>query len=97
VLRWLGRQQKLTPYIDRLNPRYTASASTEQKRREAEAFEALNTFTRKHNGWVTSPPGKILRIEVMKDSAAKLTNKLTELGYHVAARGSTTRVTGAPQ
>jgi hypothetical protein len=67
----------------------------DKKRKQAEAFEALNTFVRKHNGWVTSPPGKTLRIEVMKDSSAKLADELTVLGYHVARCGSVSRTTGA--
>jgi hypothetical protein len=83
-----------SPYTDRLNPRYASNVTAEQKRREAEAFEALNTFIRKHNGWVTSPPGKVLRVEAMAGSP--LPAKLRELGYNVAERGSVTRVTGAP-
>ena len=66
----------------------------DKKRKQAEAFEALNTFVRKHNGWVTSPPGRVLRIEVMKGS--ELATKLTELGYHVARCGTVSRTTGAP-
>jgi hypothetical protein len=78
------------PYVDRLNPSYGVNA--DQKKKTAEAFEALNLFVRRHGGAVTSPPGKILRIEVPKNS--ELPAKLTELGYIVAERGSVSRITG---
>jgi hypothetical protein len=64
----------------------------DQKKKTAEAFEALNLFVRRHGGAVTSPPSKILRIEVPKNS--ELPAKLTELGYIVAERGSVSRIIG---
>jgi hypothetical protein len=80
-------------YADRLNPRYAVDANAEQKRRQAEAWEALVEFTRRHGGFVTSPPGKVLRIEVPKNS--ELPAKLAELRFNVVQCGSVTRVTGA--
>jgi hypothetical protein len=77
-----------TPYVDRPNPRYAANPNAEQKRRQAEAWAALNAFVGRHDGWVTCPPGEMLRIEVMKGSV--LPAKLRELGYNVVERGSTT-------
>jgi hypothetical protein len=74
------------------NKPYAASPGAEQRRKEAEAFEALNQLIRRHGGFVTTPPGKLLRIEVMKNS--ELPAKLTELGYNVAQCGTITRVTG---
>lgn len=82
------------PYVDWRNRPYATNAGTEEKRRQAAAWEALNLLVRQHNGWVTSPPGKVLRIEVMKDS--ELPAKLRELRYNVVRCGSVTRVTGAP-
>jgi hypothetical protein len=81
-------------YIDWRNRPYATNAGTEEKRKQSERWAALNAFIRKHGGAVTSPPGKLLRIEVMKDSP--LSEKLRELGYNVAQCGSVTRVTGAP-
>jgi hypothetical protein len=82
------------PYTDRLNPRYAVSVNAEQKRRQAEAFEALNEFIRRHGGFVTTPPGdKTLRVEVPKGSV--LPARLRELGFAIVERGSVTRVTGA--
>jgi hypothetical protein len=40
-------------------------------------------------------PGPTLHIEIAKDSATELTNKLTELGYNIAHCGSSTRIVGA--
>jgi hypothetical protein len=88
-----GNKTKI-PYIDRLNPRYAVNVNAEQRRRQAEAWESLNLFVRKHDGWVTSPPGKVLRIETLKGS--ELPSRLRELGYNITERGSTMRVTGAP-
>jgi hypothetical protein len=68
----------------------------DQKKKTAEAFEALNLFVRRHGGAVTSPPGKTLRIEIAKNLSAKLTDELTTLGHCVMRCGSVTRVTGAP-
>jgi hypothetical protein len=82
-----------SPYVDRLNRPY--ATGDDKKRKMAEAFEALNAFVRKHGGTTTSPPGKTLRIEVAKDSAAKLISKLTELGYNIAHCGFSTRIVGA--
>ena len=81
-----------SPYVDRLNPRYASNPNAEQKRTLAEAFEALNEFIRRNGGAVVSPPGKVLRVEVLKDSV--LPAKLAELGYNVMRCGSVTRVTG---
>jgi hypothetical protein len=53
----------------------------------------MNEWVRRQGGFITSPPGKLLRIEVPKNS--ELPAKLRELGYNVAACGSETRVTGA--
>jgi hypothetical protein len=64
-----------------------------QKKKQAEAFDAMNAFVRKHGGSIVSPPGnKTLRVEVPKGSA--LPAKLRELGYIVAEHGTVTRVTG---
>ena len=48
-------------------------------------------FVSKHDGWVTSPPGKVLRIETLKGS--ELPSRLRELGYNITERGSTMRNT----
>jgi hypothetical protein len=74
------------------NKPYAASPGAEQRRKEAEAFAALAEFIRRAAGAVVSPPGRLLRIEVTKDSP--LPAKLAELGYNVAQCGSVTRVTG---
>jgi hypothetical protein len=74
------------------NKPYAANAGTEERRRQSERFSALSEFVRKHGGFVTSPPGKVLRIEAPKGSP--LPAKLVELGYNVVSRGSTTRITG---
>jgi hypothetical protein len=66
----------------------------DQKKKTAEAFEALNLFVRRHGGVVVSPPGKTLRIEIAKSLSAKLADELTALGYAVLPRGSTMRITG---
>jgi hypothetical protein len=68
------------------------AAGDDRKKKQAEAFEALDSFVRRHGGFVVSPPGKILRIEVLKNSV--LPAKLRELGYIVAEHGSVTRITG---
>jgi hypothetical protein len=78
------------PYVDRLNP--SRAAGDDNKKKTAEAFAAVSDFVRRHGGAVTSPPGKVLRIEVPKGSA--LPAKLTELGYIVVSHGSCTRITG---
>lgn len=69
-----------------------ANVGTEEKRKQGERWAALNEYIRKHGGFVTSPPGKILRIEVPKGSA--LPSKLQELGYIVAERGIVSRIIG---
>ncbi len=73
--------------------RVTPPTPTRSKNEDRLTWAALNAFVGRHGGWVTSPPGKLLRIETMKGSA--LPSRLRELGYNVAERGSTTRVTGA--
>jgi hypothetical protein len=76
---------------------YAANAGSEEKRKQGERWAALNEFVRRNGGAVTSVPGnKTLRVEVGKDSSAKLTSELARLGYNVAQCGSVTRVTGAP-
>jgi hypothetical protein len=70
------------------------ASGDDQRKKQAEAFEAMNTFVRKHGGAIVSPPGKVLPIEAPKGSA--LPNELRELGYIVAEHGTVTRVTGAP-
>lgn len=82
-----------TPYVDRLNPKYADNPNADRKRQQAEAFEALNVFVRKHGGSITSPPGRVLRIEAPKGS--ELPAKLRELKYVVVEHGSTTRIVGA--
>jgi hypothetical protein len=49
------------PYIDRLNPRYADNPNADRKRQQAEAFEALNHFVRKHGGAILSPQGRFVR------------------------------------
>jgi hypothetical protein len=79
------------PYVDRLNnPR---SAGDDKRKREAEAFAALNEFVRRRGGSITSPPGRYVRIECPRGS--ELPTELAKLGFAVMACGSTTRVTGA--
>jgi hypothetical protein len=83
------------PYIDWKNRPYAVNAGSEEKRKQGERWEALNTFIRKHGGAVVSVPGaKTLRVEVPKDSL--LPAKLAELGYNVSSHGTVSRVTGAP-
>lgn len=91
----IQKAKSKNPYIDWRNRPYASNPGAEQKRKEAAAFEALNEFVRRHGGFVTSPPGKTLRIEIAKDASAKLTNELTRLGYRVMACGTTTRIVGA--
>ena len=56
-------------YTDRLNPKYAGNPNADRKRQQAEAFETLNHFVRKHGGAITSPPGdKTLRVEAPKGS-----------------------------
>jgi hypothetical protein len=45
-----------------------------------------------HGGWVISPPSRLLRIEIMKDST--LPAQLSKLGFRVYNVGSTTRIGG---
>ena len=79
------------PYVDRLNPSYSINA--DKKKQQVEAFEALNTFVRKHGGSITSPPGRFVRIECPVGSV--LPARLAE-HYDVAHCGRVTRITGAP-
>jgi hypothetical protein len=82
-----------TPYIDWRNRPY--ASGNDQKKKQAEAFDAMNAFVRKHGGSIVSPPGnKTLRVEVPKGS--ELPAKLAELHFNVARCGSVTRITGAP-
>ena len=69
-----------------------ANAGAEERRQQAERFSALSEYIRKAGGFVTSPPGKVLRVEVPKGSP--LPARLAELGYIVAERGSISRITG---
>lgn len=80
------------PYVDWKNRPFATNASAEERRRQSERFSALSEFIRKHGGFVTSPPGKVLRVEVMKGSV--LPAKLAELGYNVVSHGSVSRVVG---
>src|SRR6476646_1190082 len=96
ILRTCGTNKTMiaklkSPYVDRLNRPY--ATGDDKKRKVAEAFEALNSFIRRYGGAVTSPPGKVLRVEVSKGSP--LPAKLAELGYNVAACGTVTRIVGA--
>jgi hypothetical protein len=58
-----------------------------------EKWEALRSFINQRGGTITSPPGKIVRIEVPRGSS--LPAELTAMGYVVVERGSTMRVVGA--
>ena len=79
------------PYVDRLNRPY--ARGDDKKKQQAEAFEALNTFVRKHGGAIVSPPGRFVRIECPVGSV--LPPRLAE-HYDVAHCGRVTRITGAP-
>ena len=68
----------------------TNATSAEEKRRLNEAWSALNYFVGQHGACV-SPPGKMLRIEVMKDLL--LPAKLSELGFNVRHVNQNTRIT----
>ena len=71
------------------------ASGDDRRKKQAEAFDAMNAFVRKHGGSIVSPPGnKTLRVEVPKGS--ELPAKLVELHFNVARCGSVTRVTGAP-
>jgi hypothetical protein len=84
------------PYTDWRNKPYASNPNAEERRKRAERWHGLNTLIAKFGGWVTSlPPGPTLRIEIAKDSATELTNKLTELGYAIVERATTTRIVGA--
>jgi hypothetical protein len=77
------------PYTDRLNPQYGTNPNAERK--QAEAFELLNSFVRHHGGSITSPPGRFVRIECPRGSA--LPDELRKLGYNISERGTVTRIT----
>jgi hypothetical protein len=77
------------PYNDRLNPQYGTNSNAERK--QAEAFELLNSFVRHHGGSITSPPGSFVRIECPRGSA--LPDELRKLGYNISERGTVTRLT----
>jgi hypothetical protein len=80
------------------------AAGDDQKKKQAEAFELLNSFVRHHGGSITSPPGRFVRIECPRGSA--LPDELRKLGYNISERGTVTgvdyvkpadeRFTGAP-
>lgn len=65
--------------------------SAEEKRRNAEAWQALNEYITRQGAFVVTPPGKLLRIEIPKDP--DLPAKLIELGYAVRHAGTGTRLT----
>jgi hypothetical protein len=93
----VARAKDSKPYIDWKNRPFAKDAKAEERRQQGEKWSALAEFIRKHGGAVVSVPGiKTLRIEVGKDSSAKLTSELARLGYNVAHCGSVTRVSGAP-
>lgn len=52
-----------------LNPRYGVDVAAEAKRRQSAAWHALNQFVTQEGGFVVTPPGRMLRVEVAKDSA----------------------------
>jgi hypothetical protein len=79
------------PYADRLNPQYGTNPNAERKRHQAEAFELLNSFVRHHGGSITSPPGRLVRIECPRGSA--LPDELRKLGYNISERGTAIRIT----
>jgi len=84
------------PYTDWRNRPYASNPNAEERRKRAERWHGLNTLIAKLGGWVTSlPPGPTLRIEIARGSATELISKLTELGYAIADRGTTTRIVGA--
>jgi hypothetical protein len=84
------------PYTDWRNRPYASNPNAEERRKRAERWHGLNTLIAKLGGWVTSlPPGPTLRIEIARESATELISKLTELGYAIADRGTTTRIVGA--
>jgi hypothetical protein len=84
------------PYADWRNKPYASNPNAEERRKRAERWQGLNALVAKLGGWVTSlPPGPTMRIEIAKDSATELTNKLTELGYNIAHCGFSTRIVGA--
>lgn len=70
-------------------PRNDAVAD-EIKRRQQEAWEALNIFISQRGGLVITPPAKMLRIEIPKDST--LPAQLEKLGFNVWHVGANTRL-----
>jgi hypothetical protein len=80
-------------YVDRLNPKYATNRNAEEARRQAERWEALCELVHRHGGWVTSPPGKTMRIEALQRSS--LAAELQAAGYNVVEKGSVTRIVGA--
>lgn len=66
--------------------------SAEEARRQNETWQILNDYIVQNGGMVISPPGKMLRVEVQKDSL--LPAQLSKLGFRVWACGSTTRTGG---
>jgi hypothetical protein len=83
---------KTKNYIDWKNRPFAKDANAEQKRQQAERFSALAEWIRIRGGFVTSPPGKVLRIEVPKNS--ELPAKLRELGYITVSHGSISLIVG---
>jgi hypothetical protein len=62
--------------------------------RRRKLWQALHEFIRDNGGWVVSPPGADLRIEIPERS--ELPAKLTELGYRPLSIGQATRLTNKP-
>jgi hypothetical protein len=88
----LIRKIKSVAPFDRLNPSYAANVSTEEKRRRAEQWEILNNFVTERHGWIVSPPGKHVRIEVRENSGLPI--RLAVLGYKLRFCGTGTRLVG---
>jgi hypothetical protein len=70
---------------------YRPEATTDavEQRRRDETWQALNLFVQQRSGWITSPPGRQVRIECARGSG--LPSQLTKLGFAVKSAGSTTR------
>jgi hypothetical protein len=78
INKWLSR-----PY---------AELNAAERRRE-ELWDALNEFVRQQKGWITSPPGRHIRIEYPEGGALPL--RLAEAGYKLRfCAGATRNVAG---